>query len=58
MDAVNPTNMKNYFDQLRGIFDEYDFENHSEAICNMDETSVSLELHPSKVIAQKGKKKI
>jgi len=35
MDAVNPANMKNYFDQLRGIFDEYDFENHPEAISRM-----------------------
>jgi len=58
MDAVNPANMKNYFDQLRGIFDEYNFENHPEAIYNMNETSVPLEPRPPKVITQKGKKKV
>jgi len=58
MDAVNPVNMKNYFDQLRGIFDECDFDNHPEVIYNMDETGVLLKLCLPKVIAQKGKKKI
>ena len=44
--------------QWPGIFDQYDFENHPEAIYNMDETGVPLEPRPPKVIAQKGKKKV
>ena len=58
MDAINPENMKNYFDQLSSIFDECDFENHPKAIYNMDETGIPLEPHPPKVITQKGKKKV
>ena len=56
MDAINAENLKNYYDQLRGLFDDYDFENHPEAIYNMDETGVPLELRPPKIVAQKGKK--
>ena len=58
MDAVNAENIANYFDQLRSLFDEYDFDNHPEAIYNLDETGVPLEPRPPKVISQKGKKKI
>ena len=45
MDAINADNLKNYFDQLRQIFDNYDFNNHvhPEAIYNMDETGMPLE---------------
>ena len=58
MDAINTENLKNYFDQLRSIFDDFDFDNHPEAVYNMDETGVPLEPRPPKVVAQKGKKKI
>ena len=58
MDAINAENLKNYYDQLRSLFDEYDFENHPEAIYNMDETGVPLKPRPPKIVAQKGKKKI
>ena len=58
MDAINAENLKNYFDQPRSIFDEFDFDNHPEAIYNMDETGVPLEPLLPKVIAQKGEKKI
>ena len=57
MDAINADNLKN-FDQLRKIFDDYNFDNHPEAIYNMDETGVPLEPRPPKVIAQEGKKKV
>ena len=56
MDAINAGNLKNYFDQLRRLFDEYDFDNHPEAIYNMDETGVPLEPQPPKVLPE-GKRK-
>ena len=42
--------LKNYFDQLRELFDDYDFDNHPEAIYNMDETGVPLEPRPPKTL--------
>ena len=57
LDAVNPENLNNYFDQLKKIYDEFNFEDHPEAIYNMDETGVPLEPSPPKVIAAKGQKK-
>lgn len=56
MDAINAENITNYFDQLKILYDEYDFNNHPEAIYNLDETSVPLEPQPPKVVSQKGKK--
>jgi len=32
MDAINDDNIKNYFDQLKKVFDEGDFWDHPEAI--------------------------
>jgi len=57
LDVVNPENLSNYFDALRSIFDEFDFDDHPEAIYNMDETEVPLKLRPPKVIAKRGQKK-
>lgn len=36
LDAVNPENLNNYYDSLRSIFDEFSFDDHLEAIYNMD----------------------
>ena len=58
LDAVNPENLNNYFDQLKQIYDEFNFEEHPEAIYNMDETGVPLEPRPPKVVAAKGQKKV
>ena len=57
LDAVNPENLNNYFDQLKQIYDEFNFKEHPEAIYNMDETGVPLEPRPPKVVAAKGQKK-
>jgi len=57
MDVVNEENMRNYFDQLKKVFDEGDFWNHLEAIYNLDKTGVPLESRPPKVVALKGQKK-
>ena len=54
LDAVNPENLNNYFDQLKRIYDEFDFEEHPEAIYNMDKTRAPLEPCPPKVVAAKG----
>jgi len=58
MDMVNTENMKAYFEELRTIFDEYNFHEHPEAIYNMDETGVPLDPCPPKIIAAKGQKKV
>ena len=50
--------MKTYFGLLREMYDEFDFENHPEAIYNMDETAVPLEPRPSKVVAKRGQEKV
>ena len=46
--------MNNYFDLLRKAFHEFGFEDHPEAIYNVDETGVPLEPRPPKVVAKKG----
>lgn len=58
MDAMNVENMKEYFDLLREVYDEYEFNSHPECIYNMDETGVPLQPRPPKVIAKRGQKKI
>ena len=57
MDAIKAENITNYFDHLRSLFDGYDFDNHPEAIYNLDKMGVPLEPQPLKVISQKGKRK-
>ena len=51
-------NMKAYFDLLREVYNEFDFEDHPEAIYNMDETGVPLEPRSPKVVAKRGRKKV
>ena len=58
MDVVNMENIKAYFEELKLIFDEFNFYEHPEAIYNMDETGVPLDPCPPKVIAAKGQKKV
>ena len=58
MDMVNTENMKAYFAELRTIFNEYNFDEHPEAIYNMDETGVPLDPCPPKIITAKGQKKV
>ncbi len=50
--------MHQYFDLLRTVFDEFDFNSYPDRTYNMDETGVPLELCPPiKVVAQKRQKK-
>jgi len=58
MEAINPENLNNYYDLLRSVYDESDFDKFPESIYNMDETGVPLSPRPPKVIAKKGQKKV
>ena len=58
LDAMSVENMKAYFDLLEEVYNEFDFQNHPEAIYNMDETGVPLEPRPPKVVARRGEKKV
>jgi len=58
MDALTKSNLDHYFSLLKTAFDKYDFYGHPEAIYNMDETGMPLELLPPKVIAKRGQKKV
>ena len=58
MEAINRDSLDNYFDLLRSVFDDFDFDKFPESIYNMDETGVPLCPRPPKVIARKGQKMI
>ena len=58
MDAINDENLRAYYDLLKSVYDEHEFDSHPEAIYNMDETGVPLEPRPPKVVAEKGAKKV
>ena len=47
-----------YFNLLNDIFEEFDFKDHPERVCNMDEHGVPLDPKPPKVLAAKGQKKV
>ena len=58
MDALNKENIDSYFDLLQSVFDQHNFQDHPEAIYNMDETGMPLEPKPPKIVAKKGVKKV
>ena len=58
MNAITRENLRHYFDLLYEILIKYDFINHPERVCNMDESGVPLDPKPPKVVAAKGQKKI
>jgi len=58
MNAVNTENINDYFDLLQEVFEQKGFADHPKAIYSIDKTGMPLEPHPSKVIAQKGQKKV
>jgi len=57
-DAMNTENINMYFDLLRNVYDEFEFDKYPETIYNMDETGVPLEPRPPKIVTQKGQKKV
>ena len=58
MDAINKENLDNYFDLLRSVYNDFDFDKFPESIYNMDETGIPLSSRPPKVVAKKGQKKV
>ena len=58
MDAITSDNLEMYFDLLRNIYDDFEFDKFPESIYNMDETGVPLSPRPPKIIAKKGQKKV
>ena len=55
--AVNATNIKNYFDLLEQL-EKHELFNCPNQIYNMDESGLPLDIKPSKVIALKATKKV
>ncbi len=55
MNAMNENNLKTYFDP---ILEENDLKSHPEQIYNMDESGLSLNPRPPKVVALRGQKKV
>ena len=58
MDAITSDNLEMYFDLLRNIYDDFEFDKFPESIYNMDDTGVPLSPRPPKIIAKKGQKKV
>ena len=58
MDAINAENLRVYYDLLKSVCDEHGFNSHSQAIYNMEEIGVPLELRPPKVVTAKGQKEV
>ena len=53
-DAVNEEVLHSYFDELGRTLDEYDIKNKPQYIWNVDETGVSLDHNPPKILAKAG----
>ena len=49
-------NTKNYFQELENILDKYHLKNRPELIWNVDETGITPDHNPPKIVASKGEK--
>jgi hypothetical protein len=49
-------NLTIYFQELNDILEKYDFKNQAERVWNVDETGITLDVRPPKVVAAKGEK--
>ncbi|KAH3873371.1 hypothetical protein DPMN_036605 [Dreissena polymorpha] len=47
--------LKNYFTDLKLTLDKHDIKNKPKHICNVDETGVSLDHNPPKILAKVGR---
>lgn len=56
--GVNRKDVKDFFDLLAKIYQDYDFASHPEDIYNMDESGIQINNKPGKVIATKGAKDV
>ena len=53
-EAVNQETLKGYFDALGEVLDKYDIKNKPQFIWNVDETGISLDHNPPKILARAG----
>ena len=57
MNSVTPESMKSYYDLLQEILEKQNLKNSPRQIYNVDETGMSLDQKPPKVVVKKGQKK-
>ena len=50
--------MDNYFSLLKDTLEEYDLLNNPSQIYNVDETGMTLDHHPPKILTTRGQRKI
>ena len=53
-DAVNDETLSAYFEELGNVLDKYDIKNKPQFIWNVDETGISLDHNPPKILARAG----
>jgi len=58
MNNVTPETMKSYYDLLEEILEKHNLKNSPGQIYNVDETGMSLDQQPPKVVVKKGQKKV
>ena len=58
MDSINPKAMSQYFDLLNEVLEGYGLKTEPERIYNVDETGMSLDHCPPKIVTQRGHKKV
>ena len=56
--CMEPGKVAKYFLALKGVLDESQLLNNPDAIWNMDETGLQLDVKPRKVVAKKGTKSL
>ena len=54
--STSEVNTKNYFQELESILDKYQLKNRPELIWNVDETGITPDHTPPKIVASKGEK--
>jgi hypothetical protein len=52
--AVSSDNIANYFTALKQGLDQYSLTNQSAKIWNVDETGISLDYSPPKILSRRG----
>ena len=58
MNSVTTENMKSYYDLLEEILEKHNLKTSPGQIYNVDETGMSLDQKPPKVVVKKGQKKV
>ena len=56
MNSITPESMKSYYDLLEEILENHNLKNSAGQIYNVDETGMSLDQKPPKVVVRKDRK--